>query len=233
MNRIKVYAYTMTWDTGFAPAVYRGKLSLACCKTFLRYKIAKEMETSKEDIFVIGLCGSQMSRRNKREEAITQEYFPVYIAKIDKRVMTTTYYSDKEYQSRPDAQYRYENDIWLVSNKNPHHPEQKAKEWVELSSPECEKDLFYINRGKHEINYVLMSKKFLLPRSSESIPPIIKKIGEERKAAVRSDRKPLQCLLDEKNQSDFLEFFYDHVDDPQYKNMKTIIYYMTLLIASL
>ena len=33
----------MVWDTGFAPAVQDKVLSLACCKTRLRHKIAEEL----------------------------------------------------------------------------------------------------------------------------------------------------------------------------------------------
>ena len=94
---MKIFAYTMVYDTGFAPSVDKGVLSLACCKTFLRYKIANELLDSSDDIYVVGLCSKQMSGRHNYDN----DYFPVYIAKISDCVKTDYYYSKRAYKPDP------------------------------------------------------------------------------------------------------------------------------------
>lgn len=60
-NTVVLFAYTMTWDTGFSPCVY-GQLSLACCKSIMRHTIAERFKSDKE-IYLMGLLGKTMAKR--------------------------------------------------------------------------------------------------------------------------------------------------------------------------
>ncbi|MBQ3866289.1 MAG: hypothetical protein II776_05255, partial [Clostridia bacterium] len=50
-KEIEVYAYVMTSATGFAPAVQDGLLTLACCKTRLRYKIGNMFDSARKGFY--------------------------------------------------------------------------------------------------------------------------------------------------------------------------------------
>ena len=206
---ISVYAYTMVYDTGFAPSVSDNTLSLACCKTYLRYKIANQ-HPEENAIYLIGLCGKQMSDRHCFEK----NYFPVYIAKITRTVKTEEYYSKSEYKLRPDVQYEYKDGQWYVLPTNPHHNVKSRKEH---SKPDEEKDIYYIRSSRHEINYVLLSENEFVCFGNKykdfdkynSLPQVIKNICVERKNACRSDLTPIgftsQDSIDE-----FLQFFHQN-----------------------
>ena len=99
---MKIFTYTMVWDTGFAPAVHNGLLSLACCETKLRYLIAKEMaRDNSSEIILLGLCGKQLASRH----TLPNPYYPVYVSKITDFVKCSDYYTLPQYSSRPDCQY--------------------------------------------------------------------------------------------------------------------------------
>lgn len=178
---MKVYAYVMVWNTGFAPSVYKGILSLACCKTSLRYKIGKKIWDEKEDIYVIGVCGKQMAKRNDKSDSYF--YSPVYIAKITDVLSCYDYY--EKYSSRPDGVYEFKENSWKSKQGNPHS----------LDPYDCKsnKDLWY---RKKEENFVLISDKYryygkeLLQKidfAQEFIEPIAQKLNR----SPRSDLKEL------------------------------------------
>lgn len=207
---MKIFAYTMVYDTGFAPSVDKGILSLACCKTFLRYKIANELLDNSDDIYVVGLCGKQMSGRHNYDN----DYFPVYIAKISDCVKTDYYYSKRAYKTRPDSQYLLENGVWYFKKNNPHHIISDNKEIEELPNPNEEKDLFYIRGNKHEKNYVLISTDYVYfgkyySNNHFEVPPFLVKIGNERKEACRSDLSPIE-ILNKKEQEELVKFVFDN-----------------------
>ncbi|MCR5636375.1 MAG: hypothetical protein K6F76_04260 [Clostridiales bacterium] len=158
-----VYAYIMTHDTGFAPAIKDNVLSLACCKTNLRYTIGKKYFDEKNDpedeIYVIGICGKKLADRNK--DKISNSDFPVFVAKINKVIPVEKYYSDKTYKKRPDAQYRYEKEKWFFTKDNPHHVITNGEDVEELNGWREEKDLRYINGSTNAPNYVLLSNCYL------------------------------------------------------------------------
>ena len=163
MKELKIYAYTMTHDTGFAPAVHGKELSLGCCKTFLRHKIAEEWGKLKDttDFYVIGICGKQLADRNKKTNQETSDYYPIYIAKVKKVIKAIEYYKDQKDFKRTDTQYSYRDGEWLYSEYNPHHiltngNKSKYKGWRILPNPENEKDINYINRKNKDENYILV-----------------------------------------------------------------------------
>lgn len=224
MREIKIFAYTMTHDTGFAPAIHEKTLSLGCCKTFLRYKIAKEWNVHKDttDFYIMGICGKQLADRN----GIDDSYFPVYIAKVKEAVKTIDYYKDQLDPTRTDTQYSFRDGQWLYSKNNPHHTNTngklKDKDWRILPTPLNEKDIMYINRGKRDDNYILLSEEYMCPRSPELCKdPCIIAICDERKRAWRSDLSPIKSLDNPGLSHQFLDFFEHHKNDPEY-NKATI-----------
>ena len=168
---MKIFTYTMVWDTGFAPAVHNGLLSLACCETKLRYLIAKEMaRDNSSEIILLGLCGKQLASRH----TLPNPYYPVYVSKITDFVKCSDYYTLPQYSSRPGCQYEKTGGIWHSKSTNPHKCD------AQLMS----KDLYY--RGKDE-NYVLLSDRYVYfgADQSKALPLCFDAINEQRKRACR------------------------------------------------
>jgi len=157
---LKLFAYTMTWDTGFAPSVSR-QLSLACCKSNMRYTIAKDFDEGDKDIYVIGLLGKSMARR----KGLSDNYFytPLYLAKISNIENVKDYYAYNS-PERADKKYLYKNNNWYIRKGNPHHPKVTYENGLaELKEYEKEKDIMYLPRLNSipRYNYVLLSDEFV------------------------------------------------------------------------
>ena len=213
----------MVHDTGFAPSVANGVSSLACCKTYLRYKIANELSDNSEDVYVVGICGKQMADRHSYDN----NYFPVYIAKINDYEKTTKYYSKSKYKNRPDSQYLFENGVWKFKKDNPHHIISENNDIEMLSNPDEEKDLFYIRGKKHEENYVLISSEYVYfgsyySNNHSEVPAFLKKIGLKRKDACRSDLSAID-ILTENEQEELVEFVNDNAKRFSIQNRKNTI----------
>ena len=113
-----LFTYTMTHDTGFAPAVSDGVLSLACCSPQLRRKIAGLLD-GKNEIWFMGLMGKTLAPKCKRscEEFA---YAPVYIAKADHTVKASEYFKKGGKYAAPhrrDQVYLFDGEHWSVTEK--------------------------------------------------------------------------------------------------------------------
>lgn len=163
-KRVEIYAYVMTSANGFAPAVQDGLLTLACCKTRLRYKIGKmyddKEEWNKKDIYIIGLCGKDPARIIRANE---KKYYPIYIARISDCKSVKNYYSDSS-SDREDQKYHYNNEKWFSKKNNPHTNSYVGEIWPKNSlngDPQKRffQDIFYC--GKENVtNFVLLSKDY-------------------------------------------------------------------------
>ena len=99
MDKI-IFTYRLAHDAGFAPCVDNGLLTLACCKggtktvkRGLRYFIGRFFEENLQkniEVYISGLYAGKL----------------LYIAKIDKVIPMTEYFSEKEYEDRIDQIYR-------------------------------------------------------------------------------------------------------------------------------
>ena len=99
MDKI-VFTYRVTHDTGFAPCVDNGILTLACCKggtetvkRGLRYFIGRCFEENLQEsaeVYVSGIYDNRL----------------LYIAKIYKAITMEEYFSNNEYKGRLDQIYR-------------------------------------------------------------------------------------------------------------------------------
>ena len=216
-----IYAYTMTDDTGFAPAVKNGMLSLACCKTYLRYKIANDINVNEHEVYIIGLCGKKLANYH----SYSRYYFPVYIAKITEFVSTKEYFSNSKYFDRPDSQYRLIDKNWYFTKNNPHHDSSTNDYLQQLINPENDKDLYYTRRRNPELNYVLLSTEYacfgdlFANDNSPDIPIFLKKIGDTRSRACRGGLDPI-TVLDSDEQQKLVDFVNDNKE--RFKVQKTI-----------
>lgn len=216
-----IYAYTMTDDTGFAPAVKDGTLSLACCKTYLRYKVANDIKAGEHEVYIIGLCGKELANYH----SYCRYYFPIYIAKITEVVNTKEYFSNIKYFDRADSQYRLINETWYFTKDNPHH-EATTNEYLHpLKNPENDEDLYYTRKRVSELNYVLLSTEyacfgdFYANDNSPNVPSFLKKIGDARSKAWRGGLDPI-TVLDSGEQQKLAEFVSDNKE--KFKTQKTI-----------
>jgi len=192
----EVYAYIMTFDTGFAPCIYDGKLDIACCKTNLRYKVAKNLQNNVENIWVIGVIGKVMAKRHKIENSFL--YRPIYVAKFTKSSFVTTkdYFSEDGLRTDQKFGYLYKNDTWYIRKGNPHGEKKCNKNLVKIdfkSSNNCIKnDIFYRYREGSPLkeNYVLITDDFLYYGKDyyqlELPDSLMKQIKEKLERAPRS-----------------------------------------------
>lgn len=204
---MKIFAYVMTYDTGFAPCVAEGKLTLACCKTNLRYKIGN-LFSGAEELYLLGLCGKTLAEKC----GFSKEYFytPVYAARITDVCKTTDYYNFHR-KIRCDQVYVYnaKKEKWTIGENNPHHSGSDGKGW----DWQTEKDLVYLPRAnskKGVLNSVLVSTDFahlgkeMCPRNQD-LPSFLEKIAKECEKAPRSDHKMFEP--EEEEEVSFKEWF--------------------------
>ena len=104
MDKI-IFTYRLTHDTGFAPCVDNGLLTLACCKggtetvkRGLRYFIGRFFEENLQknvEVYISGIYSGKL----------------LYIAKIDKVITMNEYFVKKEYKGRTDQIYRLDGAV--------------------------------------------------------------------------------------------------------------------------
>lgn len=187
MDKI-IFTYRLTHDTGFAPCVDNGLLTLACCKggtktvkRGLRYFIGRFFEENLQkniEVYISGLYAGKL----------------LYIAKIDKVIPMTEYFSKKEYEDRIDQIYRLDDEKLkrdASKLKGVHDDEHSQK---------CDEN------GK----YVLISKEFVYfgnkaIKLDESILCHYPKNRGQNPKGQRS-RTPADVLTD-KNKSDSAELY--------------------------
>lgn len=187
MDKI-IFTYRLTHDTGFAPCVDNGLLTLACCKggtenveKGLRYFIGRFFEENLQkniEVYISGLYSGKL----------------LYIAKINKVIPMTEYFSKKEYEDRIDQIYRLDGEKLkrdASKLKGIHDDEHSQK---------CDEN------GK----YVLISKEFVYfgNKAIELNESILchypKNIGQN--PSGQHSRTPADVLMD-KNKSDSAELY--------------------------
>lgn len=185
---MKIYAYTIAYDTGFAPCIANNELTLACCKSNLRYKIGEELlKNPNENIYLFTLCGKGLSKERKFGE----EYFysPLYIAKITEIVRTNEYFSVFENGRRDQVYYCGENGEWHSLEDNPHRKPAEKFDPVD----EVNKDILYMPRktSQPKLNYVLKSTDYTYFGNNlmirKELTKSVNKICEKIEKACRSN----------------------------------------------
>lgn len=209
----------MTYDTGFAPCVVSGQeLTLACCKTLLRYKVTNEMDSPGSniyDFYVMGLSGKGLTNKH-RHLTEDYQYSPIYIAKIHSSIEVEDYYSEKGFKNRPDQKYLYKDDKWYTRENNPHYKNVDLvfKGGLAEIERDMQKDLVYRPRKNSKIkqNFVLLSNEYIYLgkeiMSLDRLPKVINKIADIRGKAYRGGLNPIELSNGEK--SDFSKFFNEY-----------------------
>ena len=187
MDKI-IFTYRLTHDTGFAPCVDNGLLTLACCKggtenvkKGLRYFIGRFFEENLQkniEVYISGLYAGKL----------------LYIAKIDKVIPMTEYFSEKEDEDRIDQIYRLDGEKLkrdASKLKGIHDDEHSQK---------CDEN------GK----YVLISKEFVYfgNKAIELNESILCHYPKNRgqNPSGQHSRTPADVLTD-KNKSDSAELY--------------------------
>ena len=164
------------------------ELTLACCKSDLRYKIGEELlKNPNENVYLFALCGKGLSKERKFGE----EYFysPLYIAKITGTIRTNEYFSVLENGRRDQVYYYDENGELSSLINNPHRkPAEKFNPVDEVN-----KDILYMPRKTSEpkLNYVLKSTDYIYFGNNlmirKELTKSVNKICEKLEKACRSN----------------------------------------------
>lgn len=118
-----MYMYRVTSDTGFAPCVDDGVLTLACCKggwkngvkTGIRYWIGskRNVDYEKEDVYLLGIHKDNI----------------LYVAKVTKVVTMEEYYSGMSKGRKDDIYEVIDNKLVHKKNVSTHNdPDQIARD---------------------------------------------------------------------------------------------------------
>jgi hypothetical protein len=86
----KIYVYKLTVDSGGAPCVERGVLSLAICKPMIR-------RTAEVGDLIFGFAASSLSRDNRL----------IYVARVTDTKRNGAYFRDKRFARRGDCVYEW------------------------------------------------------------------------------------------------------------------------------
>jgi hypothetical protein len=105
----RIFFYKLAHDTGAAPCVHRGLLSLAICKP--RIRCGAEVND-----LIFGFGANSLRPRNRNRL--------IYVARITQKLAVGEYYKGKKYISRDDCIYRYDaRQFWRRKNAKFHFNE--------------------------------------------------------------------------------------------------------------
>jgi hypothetical protein len=113
----KLYVYKMTTDSGGAPCVSDRKLSLAICKPAIR-------TSAQAGDIILGFAANSLYADNCL----------VYVAKVSRKVEGEDYYSDAEFETRPDCIYEFRDHIYSWKSGAKYH--SQADLTHDLGEPE-------------------------------------------------------------------------------------------------
>ena len=111
-NIDRLYSYTMTYDTGFAPNPFFGICTLACCKPTLRTAIAqyfkkktdllnKKVNISSLNIWITGIAGKGLAEKSKHNEGDI-----IYLMQVTNIMSFEKYSKDPKYRCKiPNPAY--------------------------------------------------------------------------------------------------------------------------------
>jgi hypothetical protein len=100
----RIYFYKLTADTGGAPCVEDGLLSLAICKPMIRM-------TANPGNLIFGFAASSLHRDNRL----------LYIARVTEKVSDGDYYKKRQFAGRGDRVYEYQQGRFVWRRGALHH----------------------------------------------------------------------------------------------------------------
>jgi hypothetical protein len=108
----RVFIYKLRTDNGGAPAVYRGRLSLAICKPRIR-------ATAEVGDWIVGIAG----------KSLHSDSGILYIAQVDEVLENGEYYRVGRFARRPDAVYEWKvGRLKLRADPRFHGPENAGSD---------------------------------------------------------------------------------------------------------
>jgi hypothetical protein len=111
-NQRRAFIYKVRTDNGGAPAVFRGRLSLAICKP--RIRAAAEVGD-----WIVGIAG----------KSLHPDSGLLYIAQVDEVLENGEYYRDGRFARRPDAVYEWKGGrLNLRADPRFHGPENAGSD---------------------------------------------------------------------------------------------------------
>jgi hypothetical protein len=100
----RIFFYKLTADTGGAPCVDRGLLSLAICKPMIR-------ASAKEGDLIFGFAANSLHRDNRL----------IYVARVTRTLRNGEYYKDERYAGRGDCIYKFQSGHYVWRSGALHH----------------------------------------------------------------------------------------------------------------
>lgn len=100
----RIYLYKLTADTGAAPCVARGLLSLAICKPMIRRK-------ARVGDLIFGFAANSIDRNNRL----------IYAARVTKKLSAGEYFKNARYANRGDCIYEWDAGRFNWRSGSLHH----------------------------------------------------------------------------------------------------------------
>jgi hypothetical protein len=104
LERSRIYFYKLTADTGGAPCVRDGLLSLAICKPMIR-------STASKGDLIFGFAANSLDPDKRL----------IYVARITDKLCTGLYYKSNQYVQRGDCIYRFKDGRFEWKNGSRYH----------------------------------------------------------------------------------------------------------------
>jgi hypothetical protein len=154
----KVYVYKMIVDSGGAPCVKNGILSLAICKPAIR-------STARRGNIVLGFAATSLYSDNRL----------VYMAKVTKRLDGRRYFSNSKYNERPDCIYDWDGRhfAWEASAK---YHSQDDLEHDLGKSPNYKRAGVLLSKGTEKFRYFRGSCPVRYKRDYPRIKRLVEKL---------------------------------------------------------
>ena len=101
---MNIYFYKLTADSGGAPCVQQGMLSLAICKPMIR-------KTAKEGDLIFGFAANSLHSDNRI----------IYLARVTKKLRDGEYYKNSRYSRRKDCIYQLSGTRFVWKKNSAYH----------------------------------------------------------------------------------------------------------------
>lgn len=183
----KLFSYVMTSDTGFAPCVSDGLLTLATCKPDIRRLASDERHD-----YVMGIRGLTLARKSNTEPRRL-----VYLAEVSEKTGFDSYYNDARHKGRKDNIYHRVNGNW-VQERNPYHKHINRKTDLKEPTVLLSRRFLYFGREAVELGdelfrlFVRMSRKYKVSELGEASLKKLESVFGENRARLCKRAEPTE-----------------------------------------
>lgn len=183
----KLFSYVMTSDTGFAPCVSDGLLTLATCKPDIRRLASDERHD-----YVMGIRGLMLARKSNTEPRRL-----VYLAEVSEKIGFDSYYNDARHKGRKDNIYHRVNGNW-VQERNPYHKHINRRTDLKEPTVLLSRRFLYFGREAVELGdelfslFVRMSRKYKVSDLDEASLKKLESVFGENRALLCKRAEPTE-----------------------------------------